>query len=133
MRSLTPPWPNRSWTPSLRKSQRADASRALLEDKYPQADHSPALLDGPRTSGRHRPGGRVHRQEGQRGDRDPLQQVPEPEDFAGASQATLEAGDQATGFFRNKARSVIALSKAIVEKHGGKSRATWSTWSSFRA
>jgi len=43
-----------------------------------------------------------------------------PQDFAAASQATLEQEIRPAGFFRNKAKSVIALSRAIVEKHGGK-------------
>jgi endonuclease-3 len=43
-----------------------------------------------------------------------------PEDFAGARQKTLENMIRPTGFFRNKSKSVIALSRDIVEKHGGK-------------
>jgi endonuclease III len=42
-----------------------------------------------------------------------------PEDFARARKATLEAEIRPTGFFRNKAKSIISLSKDIVEKHGG--------------
>ncbi len=43
-----------------------------------------------------------------------------PEDFAKARRSTLERMIKPTGFFRNKANSIISLSKAIVEKHGGK-------------
>jgi len=43
-----------------------------------------------------------------------------PEDFARARRSTLEKMIKPTGFFRNKANSIISLSKAIVEKHDGK-------------
>jgi endonuclease III len=42
-----------------------------------------------------------------------------PEDFAAARKATLEREIKSTGFFRNKAKSIIELSRDIVEKHGG--------------
>jgi endonuclease-3 len=42
-----------------------------------------------------------------------------PQDFAAARKATLEREIRPTGFFRNKAKSIIALSRDIVEKHGG--------------
>jgi endonuclease-3 len=42
-----------------------------------------------------------------------------PQAFAGASQVEMETDVKQTGFFRNKAKAVIACSKAIVEKHGG--------------
>src|ERR1041385_3567658 len=43
----------------------------------------------------------------------------DPAAFARASQAEMERDVKQTGFFRNKAKAVIAASKAIVEKHGG--------------
>ena len=43
-----------------------------------------------------------------------------PDDFARARKATLEKDIKATGFFRNKTKSIIGLSKDIVGKHGGK-------------
>ncbi len=43
-----------------------------------------------------------------------------PADFANADQKTLERMIKPTGFFRNKARNIISLSKQIVEKFGGK-------------
>jgi endonuclease-3 len=43
-----------------------------------------------------------------------------PADFARARRATLEKEIKPTGFFRNKTRSIIGLSKDIIEKHGGK-------------
>lgn len=43
-----------------------------------------------------------------------------PEDFARAKQATLEKLIKPTGFFRNKAKNIIALSRQIVERFGGK-------------
>src|SRR6202790_3876053 len=38
--------------------------------------------------------------------------------FARAKQEELEKAIQSTGFFRNKARNIIACCKAIVENHG---------------
>lgn len=40
-------------------------------------------------------------------------------DYAAASMDTLAKEIRSLGFFRNKAKSVIACCKAIVEKHGG--------------
>lgn len=42
-----------------------------------------------------------------------------PEDFAYANPADLEAEIRPTGFFRNKTKSIIGASKAIVERFGG--------------
>jgi endonuclease-3 len=44
---------------------------------------------------------------------------PDPKSFAEASQVEMERDVKQTGFFRNKAKAVIAASKAIVEKHNG--------------
>jgi endonuclease-3 len=44
---------------------------------------------------------------------------PEPEDLAAANPEEVEAVVYPTGFFRQKAKSVMALSQAIVEEHGG--------------
>ena len=41
-------------------------------------------------------------------------------DFASADPPELEALIRPTGFFRNKAKSVIGLGKALVERHKGK-------------
>lgn len=41
------------------------------------------------------------------------------EDFAAADPRELERLIASTGFFRNKARNIIACCRAIVEKHGG--------------
>jgi len=40
--------------------------------------------------------------------------------FAQASQQELEKDIRSTGFFRNKARSIIALSRKLVEEYSGK-------------
>ena len=45
---------------------------------------------------------------------------PDAASFAGASQAELERMIRSTGFFRNKARNIIACCKQLVEKHGGR-------------
>src|SRR5438045_9426295 len=39
--------------------------------------------------------------------------------FAAADQSELETAIQSTGFFRNKARNIIACCKKLVEGHGG--------------
>jgi endonuclease-3 len=44
--------------------------------------------------------------------------------FATADRAELESYIQSTGFFRNKARSIIACCQALVERHGGEVPAT---------
>jgi len=48
-----------------------------------------------------------------------FRKYPNPQAFAGASQVEMETDVKQTGFFRNKAKAVIACSKAIVERHGG--------------
>jgi endonuclease-3 len=48
-----------------------------------------------------------------------FRKYPNPQAFAEASQVEMERDVRQTGFFRNKAKAVIAASKAIVEKHGG--------------
>jgi endonuclease-3 len=44
---------------------------------------------------------------------------PTPEAFAYATPSELEAEIRPTGFFRNKTKSIMGASKAIVEKFGG--------------
>src|SRR6185369_126700 len=48
-----------------------------------------------------------------------FRKYPGPAAFAAASQVQMERDVKQTGFFRNKAKAVIACSKAIVERHGG--------------
>jgi endonuclease-3 len=48
-----------------------------------------------------------------------FRKYPGPEAFATAGQVEMERDVKQTGFFRNKAKAVIAASKAIVENHGG--------------
>jgi endonuclease-3 len=45
---------------------------------------------------------------------------PAPEAFAHATPSKLEQEIRPTGFFRNKTKSIMGASKAIVEKFGGK-------------
>ncbi|MGB8651700.1 MAG: endonuclease III [Mycobacteriales bacterium] len=42
-----------------------------------------------------------------------------PHDYAAADRAVLEEAIRPTGFFRNKASSLIGLGAAVVERHGG--------------
>ncbi|MFN2636436.1 MAG: endonuclease III [Gemmatimonadaceae bacterium] len=48
-----------------------------------------------------------------------FQRYPTAETLAEADQAELEDMIRSTGFFRNKAKSLIALGKALVERHHG--------------
>ena len=48
-----------------------------------------------------------------------FRKYPGPAEFARTSQAEMEHDVKQTGFYRNKAKAVIAASKAIVEQHGG--------------
>jgi endonuclease-3 len=48
-----------------------------------------------------------------------FRKYPDPAAFAAASQVEMERDVKQTGFFRNKAKAVIAASKAIMERHGG--------------
>ena len=48
-----------------------------------------------------------------------FRKYPDPQAFADAKQLDMERDVRQTGFFRNKAKAVIAASRAIVEKNGG--------------
>src|SRR5207253_7050440 len=48
-----------------------------------------------------------------------FRKYPNAEAFAKASQVDMERDVKQTGFYRNKAKAVIAASKAIIERHGG--------------
>ena len=48
-----------------------------------------------------------------------FRKYPGPAEFAAAPQVEMERDVKQTGFYRNKAKAVIAASKAIMEKHGG--------------
>jgi endonuclease-3 len=48
-----------------------------------------------------------------------FRKYPNPQAFANASQVEMERDVKQTGFFRNKAKAVIAASKAIVDHHNG--------------
>jgi endonuclease III len=52
--------------------------------------------------------------------RDLFKKYKTPAAFAGADLAELEEDIKSTGFFRNKAKSILGFSKAIVEQFGGK-------------
>jgi endonuclease-3 len=44
---------------------------------------------------------------------------PTPKSLAAADQAEVEALIRSTGFFRNKARSLLGMARALVERYGG--------------
>jgi endonuclease-3 len=48
-----------------------------------------------------------------------FQRFPDAEAMAAAPRGELEAMIHSTGFFRNKAKSLMGMSQALVEKHGG--------------
>src|SRR5436305_9106870 len=60
-----------------------------------------------------------------------FRKYPNPAAFAAANQVEMERDVKQTGFFRNKAKAVIAASKAIVEHHGGETPRTMEELSSF--
>jgi len=45
---------------------------------------------------------------------------PTPEDLAGARQEELEELIHSTGFYRNKAKSLLGMAARLVEEHGGR-------------
>lgn len=49
-----------------------------------------------------------------------FRKYPGPGAFAAASQVEMEKDVRQTGFFRNKAKAVIACSQALMERHDGK-------------
>lgn len=48
-----------------------------------------------------------------------FERYPEPADLAGARQEELEEMIRSTGFFRNKAKSLLGMAGAVVDRHGG--------------
>ena len=48
-----------------------------------------------------------------------FQKYPTPRDFAALSQPVLEQEIRSTGFFRNKAKNIIGMSKKLVTEYGG--------------
>ena len=48
-----------------------------------------------------------------------FRRFPSPEAFAAADQADVEEAVRSTGFFRNKARSLIGAARTILHEHGG--------------
>src|SRR6185436_10466536 len=53
-----------------------------------------------------------------------FRKYPDAATMAKAGQVEMERDVRQTGFFRNKAKAVIAASKVIVEKHGGETPRT---------
>jgi len=50
---------------------------------------------------------------------DLFREFPDAAAYARASQTTVETRIKSTGFFRNKAKSLVALGQALTERHGG--------------
>lgn len=48
-----------------------------------------------------------------------FQAFPTPEALADADQSAVENIIKSTGFFRNKAKSLVGMARAVVERHGG--------------
>ena len=48
-----------------------------------------------------------------------FERFPDPGALARADQAEIEALIRSTGFFRNKAKSLLGMARAVVERHGG--------------
>lgn len=51
---------------------------------------------------------------------DLFREYPDAESLAGARQEDLEAIIRSTGFYRNKAKNLIAMAGEVVEEHGGR-------------
>ena len=49
-----------------------------------------------------------------------FRKYPAPQNFANAIQEELEEEIRSTGFFRNKAKNIIACSKMLTQQYGGK-------------
>ncbi|HEX6065061.1 MAG TPA: endonuclease III [Longimicrobiales bacterium] len=49
-----------------------------------------------------------------------FERYPAPDDLAAAKTEELEEMIRSTGFFRNKAKSLLGMSNAVVEQHGGR-------------
>jgi endonuclease-3 len=49
-----------------------------------------------------------------------FERYPAPDDLAAAKTDELEDMIRSTGFFRNKSKSLLGMSSAVVERHGGK-------------
>lgn len=49
-----------------------------------------------------------------------FKRFPKPDDLAGARTEELEEMIKSTGFFRNKTKSLLGMSNAVVERHDGK-------------
>ena len=48
-----------------------------------------------------------------------FERYPDPDSLAGARQEDVEDIVRTTGFFRNKAKSLLGMANAVVERHGG--------------
>jgi endonuclease-3 len=49
-----------------------------------------------------------------------FKRFPKPDDMAGARPEEMEELIKSTGFFRNKTKSLLGMSNALVERHAGK-------------
>jgi endonuclease III len=58
---------------------------------------------------------------------------PTAQSLADANPAVMEGMIKSTGFFRNKTKSLIALGKALVERHNVKCPTRWRSWSNYPA
>lgn len=52
--------------------------------------------------------------------KDLFPQYPTPEHFANADPSRLEQDIRSTGFYRNKAKNIIAMAKSVVNEHSGR-------------
>jgi endonuclease-3 len=48
-----------------------------------------------------------------------FERFPTPEDFAGAELRDVEEAIRSTGFFRNKAKSLVGAAQCVLHEHGG--------------
>jgi len=100
--------------------ERADAVYRLLEEEYPDAhcalDHrNPFELTVATILSAQCTDERVNMVTPEL-----FRRFPAPEDLAGARQEEVEEIVHSTGFFRNKARNLIGMAEAVMERHEGR-------------
>lgn len=101
------------------RKERADAVYCILEEEYPDAhcalDHrNPFELTIATILSAQCTDERVNMVTPEL-----FRRFPVPEDLAGARQEDVEELVHSTGFFRNKAKNLIGMAEAVVERHDG--------------
>ena len=86
---------------------------------YPDVDLRPASFERLGAAGGDDPFGAMHRQARQRSDARAVPQISDDPGFRAASQEEMAQDIRSTGFFNNKAKSVIGAARKILADFGG--------------